>query len=457
MNILAARRYVRFTPFDTSTEQGRGDERYRLAMISILTNVLSRSLGMIVMILSVRLTVPYLGVERFGIWMTVSSFAGLLSFLDLGVGNALTNHVAKRAAEDNPSLLRQTISGGLTFLALVGALMGIGLWCVAAYLPWSTFIKVTQPELLIEARSAAMCFALLFGISIFTTGLQRIFAGLQKAYVSHMVAALGSLTAGIGIWLAATAHADISTLLIVMLGSQSAVSFILFWILIHRKQLCFKNIVHSTKLEIPHLYHTGWLFFVLQIGTMVGWGADSLIISGTLGATQVAVYSITQRLFQFVSQPLALINAPLWSAYADAHARDEKIFISKTLRKSMLLTMMGSILVGLFILVFSSELIVLWTRSEITVPTKFVFIFFVWTTLEALGNAFAMFLNGCNVIRPQVVTVVVLTCIALPTKIYFVNKYGISGMLLSYTVVYFSIVVFMYGIVYRNKFKEYLN
>lgn len=164
---------VRLTPFDVQTEQGRSNERYRKAIFSILANVLSRAFGVVLTLLSVSLTLPYLGVERFGIWMTVASFAGLLTFLDLGVGNALTNHVANRAAKDDPALLRQTITGGLGFLAVIGACIGLALWSFAAYLPWGSILKVDQPGLLAEARLAAMFFAILFGITVFTSGIQN--------------------------------------------------------------------------------------------------------------------------------------------------------------------------------------------------------------------------------------------------------------------------------------------
>lgn len=454
MNIISARHFVRLKPFDSSTEDGRSNERYRLAAISILTSILSRALSMAVMVMSVRLTIPYLGVERFGIWMTVASFAGLLTFLDLGVGNALTNHVAKRAALDSKELLRQTISGGLAFVALIGIFMGAVLWIVAAFIPWSALIKLNNPNLLSEARAAAMCFSVLFGINIFTTSLQRIFAGLQQAFVSNLVASVGSVIAGIGIWMAATTKSDIPILLTIMLGSQSIASIVLIVILVRRRLVSLKGILRQLRTEVPYLYRTGGLFFVLQIGTMVGWGADSLIISSTLGVAQVAIYSITQRLFQFVSQPLGMMNAPLWGSYADAHARGEKKFLRKTFKNSLVITLMVSAVAGCLVLIYHKNLVGLWTGGAVEPQFAVASAFFVWTMLETLGNSIGIFLNGCNVVREQVVTVVVLTCIAIPVKIYFIHIYGIVGMLSSYALTYFIVVVFMYAIFYRKSIEE---
>lgn len=457
MNILNAVRYLRLTSFDTTTEQGRSDERYRLAAISIGANVLSKGLAMVVMLLSVRLTVPYLGVERFGVWMTVASFAGLLTFLDLGVGNALTNHVAQRAATDNQTLLRQTITGGLAFLGIIGSVMGAVLWWVAAYLPWETFIKVIQPDLLIEARLAAMSFALLFGFNIFTNGIQRIFAGLQQAYMGHLVSSLGSLVAGIGLWLAATNQADIPTLLVVMLGSQSGASLLLLFILIYRRQFGLNGIAKSIKLETPFLFHTGWLFFLLQIGTMAGWGADALIVSSTLGVAQVATLNVTQRLFQFISQPLSIMNAPLWGAYADANSRKDRKFIKRTLKRSMGLTLGIGAILSVCLLFLSDGILRFLTKDTLIVSVSLISIYAIWTILDVASNAFSMFMNGCNIIRPQVLGVAMLILVALPVKLYLASSYGLVAMLVGFVLVYVVNIYVWYGIIFRKHISDNLN
>lgn len=454
LNLLAAYRYVRLVPFDVQTEQGRRDERYRVAVLSILANVLSRALGVVLTLLSVSLTLPYLGVERFGIWMTVASFAAMLTFLDLGVGNALTNHVAHRAAEDGPDLLRQTISGGLAFLALIGLGMGAVLWLIAANLPWDRVIKVGQPSLLPEARQAAMYFSLLFGLNIFTSGIQRVFAGLQQAYVGHLVAALGALAACLGLWWAASAQQGISVLLTIMLGAQSVASLFLLGLLAVRKQFSLRGITEVVKLESSQLFQTGGLFFLLQIGTMIGWGADSLIISSTLGVAQVAVFSVVQRLFQFATQPLSILNAPLWGAYADAHARHDKMFIKNTLKRSLVATLTGASLGAVLLLTFYSWLIEKWTHGHIAVPLAFVATYAVWVIFEACGNAFAMFLNGTGIVKQQVSVTLLFVVLVLPLKLMLVGPLGLLALPTATLLAYLIANVSLYGFVFRADIRQ---
>jgi O-antigen/teichoic acid export membrane protein len=453
MRLLNLGHYLRIKPFDTATQAGRTQERYRRAAWSTITNLLSKGLAMAVMLLSVNWTISYLGTERFGVWMTIASFAGMLTFLDLGVGNALVNHVAENAAHGKPVKLEKSISGGLGFLGLIGVAVTILLLLLAVFLPWSTLIKVTDPQLVFETRRSAILFALLFGFYLFTSGIQRVFWGLQRAYEGHLVAAVSSLLAIIALWVAAQSKADVTILLAATLGIQSLAGFPLLLLLFLRKQISIKEIKPSTRIEGCKLLRAGSLFLVLQIGTMIGWGADSLIISSTLGATSVVVYAITQKLFQFVTQPLATVNAPLWGAYSDARARGDRPFIRQTLWRSMVLTLIVGTMSVFLISIFSEWLIFYWTDGKIKVPLSFIYTFAVLVIFECCGNAFAMFLNGMQIVKQQVIVVILFCILTLPLKIIGINYLGVIFIPLTTLIVYSLIHVYFYGFVFRNAIK----
>lgn len=436
-------------PFDIQTEQGRQQERYRRAAWSIIANIVSKGSAMAVMVLSVSLTLPYLGEERFGVWMTIASFAGMLGFLDLGIGNALTNHIAKAVTQEHQEKLCSAISGGLGVMLLVGVAMGLILTVIASQLPWQSLIKVKDAALYDEIRIACMWFAGLFGLNLFTSSILRVFAGLQQAYYGHVAASLSSCIALVALWLVTQQHAGIAMLLTVSLGTQSLAGVFLLGMLIQKKLLLFRGIIRAIRIEYKDLLHIGSLFFILQIGCMIGWGADNLIISTTIGASQVGVYSITQRLFQFVSQPLAMINAPLWAAYADAHARHDSEFIKKTLKRSLFLTL-GLAVLGVTILFFNGQLIIeTWTKRDIFSPLSFIAVMGVWTIIESVGNSFAMFMNGCNIVKPQMMAVLAFCMLAIPIKFLFVSEYQLIGIIIATIFSYLIAVPLFYAVFFR--------
>src|SRR3982751_421810 len=91
---------VRVRPFDCSTEAGRSQERYRRAALAVLASVAARGVSILTLLLTVPLTVGYLGEERYGLWMAVTSFLGFLVFADLGIGNGLINTISDAHAKN---------------------------------------------------------------------------------------------------------------------------------------------------------------------------------------------------------------------------------------------------------------------------------------------------------------------------------------------------------------------
>lgn len=457
MRLSTALHYLRRGPFDLSTEAGRSSERYRLAMLSVLANLVGRGIGMVGMVLGVSWTVPYLGAERFGVWMTIASFSAMLTFLDLGIGNALTNHVAKCAAHESASGVRKAISGGLGFLALIGFAVAILLFGLAAILPWDRLLKASDPLVTKEAGRAAMSFGVLFGINIFTSGIQKVFAGLQRAFEAHATSAAGGILTIAGLAVATSQHADITVLLMVTLGAQSLTALTLLAVMVRRKQLSWQDMRLETRSQAQKLMKVSTLFLVLQVGTMIGWGADSLIVASVLGVAQVAVYGITQRLMQFVSIPLSLINSPLWAAYADAQARGDKHFMRRTLTKSLSTTLALAIFgVGL-VAVLAQSVVEHWTQGQVFIPLSVVLIFGLWTVLETTGNAFAMFLNGCGIIRPQVISVLAFCALTTPLKFYLATWMGISGVLIATICAYLVAVPLLYVTLFRSTVADTLH
>lgn len=457
MNLFKLIKYLRFKPFDVSTEAGRGQERYRLALWSFMANIISKIMALAVMLLSIRWTLPYLGAERFGVWMTVASFTTMLVVLDLGIGNALINHSAHAAAEDNPQKLKKTISGSLGFLFLVSVAMGVLLSLLVYILPIEQLIKVKDTALQPEIRQTLLTFAVLFGFNLFGSGVQKLFSGLQRTYEAFIASALCSTLALVCIWWAATQQANIPLLLVLTLGVQSLGGYVLFALLVKRNLFAFRGIGLEIKQEYKQLFKSGGLFFVLQIGVMVGWGADSLIISSTLGAASVAIYSITQRLFQFSSMSIGMLHAPLWGAYADANARKDKAFIRNTLRRSIQVTALLSLIGISLLLTFNKQILQLWLANEVTIPLAFLCAFGFWSILESLGGAFATFLNGLHIVKPQVISVLLFITISLPLKFFLIPDYDILAIPVATITAYLIAKVFTYGIIYLKEIKERVN
>ena len=456
MSLLKFFRYLRLHPFPNASEEGRNAERYRRALWTVLCSFAARGMNLIAMIISVSVTLPYLGAERFGAWMTVASLATMLSFLDLGIGYALTNRVAKAASTGNQHTLRTVISGGLGVLGILSVALLVLLFMAASFLPWVRLIKFLSPEVAEEVRRTTMLFSVLFAASTFTNGVSRVMFGLQRGFAVHLAGLLGSLAGLISVGFSATLHAGLPVLLACTMGGAIVANGLLFIVLVWEDKFGFSHLMLRIRSEASQVLGSGGLFFLLQIGTMVALGADSFIIANATGAASVAAYALTYRLSLFVSQPLALVNAPLWAAYADASSRNELSFIRNAFRRSILITFSLSSVGALLLIYFGKDITRFWTHDQIEPEGILFVVWAVWLVLEASGNCVAVLLNGTGIVRQQVYVVSAFVVLALPLKLWMAPTYGAAGVVAAGIIAYILANGGGYGIVFRKALMEKL-
>jgi len=81
----------------------------------------------------------------------------------------------------------------------------------------------------------------------------------------------------------------------------------------------------------------------------------------------------------------------------------------------------------------------------------------LWSILEMIGNALGVFLNGCGIVKQQVVTVTIFSIVSIVAKLYGINNYGLEGMVMGLVITYSLITAFMYGVYYRDSLIKKIN
>ena len=451
MKIEKIKKYLRLKPFSEDSEMGREAERYRRALLTIIANFTHKAITLFVMFATVNITLTFLGDERFGAFMTIMGLAMMLSFLDMGVGNAITNRVAEVAAKKNSELLSEVIKGGLGTLVIISLLAFFVLWVSVGWLPWEKIIKVSDNSIHDELVETIDVFLIMFALSMAFAGVSKVYVGLQRGYQSHIYNAIGSMLSLFLVYKIVDMNGSMPLLLAGSMAGLVAANGFLFVKLIRESMFSLNGLTKSMRNEFPMIIKVGGLFFLLQIGGMVAKGVDSLVISSVIGAAAVTMYILVQRLTQLVLQPLSIVNAPLWPSYANATAHNDKDYIRKTLIKSLLLTL-GISLLGALGLVFVGDYIVsIWVGDHVDISTTLLISFAIWIVLESVGNAFAMFLNGVFIVKEQVVVVIAFVVLALPLKFWFAKSGNVEDVVIAGSIAYILTTVMGYGIIFRNK------
>src|ERR1035437_745777 len=191
--IVRYRRLLRIRPFDTTTPEGRSAERYRRIAWSTALSAVARVVGMATSLISVPLVLDYLGQDRYGMWVVMSSLVAALGPLDLGIGLGLLTVLSDAYGRDNREAARRAISTAAAMLTLIASLAVVVFGIAYFFIPWARVFNVATPTAVSEAGPAA---AVLIGA--FALGLPLGIVGTvqlahQAGYISSAWAIVGNL------------------------------------------------------------------------------------------------------------------------------------------------------------------------------------------------------------------------------------------------------------------------
>ena len=189
------------TSIDEVSAGFRSRERYRRAGFGYAATIAARAVSFVVAIATIPLTLPYLGPERFGMWMTmnalVSSRSSFASFCCGDRTPSLMNTIARHDGRGDVAAQRSAFSNALAIgvgLALVLSLLAV---IIGPLIPWWRVFNVSSPLAISEAAPSMAVLAASFVIGI-PSGLGgSVWAGLQRTYVAALFVALGSILGGL--------------------------------------------------------------------------------------------------------------------------------------------------------------------------------------------------------------------------------------------------------------------
>jgi O-antigen/teichoic acid export membrane protein len=440
--ILRSARVLRLTPFDTATAEGRSHERFRRASLSAATSAAAKGIAVFTTAVSVPLTLGYLGSERFGVWMTLSAIIALLGFTDLGLGNSLLNGVAHAAGHEDRTLIRANVSSGIVMLSAVAIAFGFVFALVYQYIPWASVFNVSSTAGLAEAGPAAAVLVMCFLIGLPAGAFPQVRLGLQQGYINSIFIAGGNLAALAFVIWAIQLRLGLPWLVLAMAGAPLLATLSNGLILLVRTPW-IRPRVHDLHLSIARsLLRVGLSFLVLQLAIAVAFTSNSIIIAAMIGPSAVAEYAVVTKLFLIPTLLVGLALAPLWPAYREALGRGDVDWVRRTFHRSLRLSLSVAGSVSAVLVVIGLPLIALWVGNTVEPSFGLLFAVGVWTTINAVGTAFAMLLNGAQLMRLQVGTAVVMATTNILLSVALTARIGIAGVVWGSVIAYtlFSLV-----------------
>lgn len=378
--------------------------RFKKAAFTGFSTIVVRGVTVSAGLLSIPITSKYLGIERFGLWLTLSTLLTWISIADLGLANSLTNVLASANELTERKKARESVSS--TFLLMVGIAMLLGFLFLLIYpiVPWAKVFNVTSVEASRDAGPAVLAGMIYFTIRLPLSIPGRIYTAYQEGYYYQFLSGLSSIASVVGLIVAIHFHASIFWMVISFFGS------LLFGDLIsaihifgYKRPWLTPNIFDWNWLQAKNLLGVGLQFWIIQVSAIAYLQTDLLIVTQLFGAKEVASYGVALRLFSLINVIQIAFLAPLWPAYTEALSKGDSAWIISTFKTSMLISIAWSVTAGIFLLQFSQTIILHWVSLEAVPNYNLLIAMLLTTILTNIGQCISILMNGLSEIRSQVI------------------------------------------------------
>jgi O-antigen/teichoic acid export membrane protein len=413
-----------------------GHERTLRAKRNIFRSILIKIGGVAVSFALIPLTIRYVDATNYGIWLTLSSIVTWAALFDMGLGNGLKNKLAEDIALNNLARAKSYVSSTYTILTLISAALFLVFCFVNPHINWHRILNVpynAYPGLnyLVAIIFTFFCFQFIVQL------INTVLAANQAPALPALLSVLGQLFTLIGVLLLIRFTQGSLTYLVYVITGVPLLVLIMGSIWFYRGKYHaiapdFKSVNFKYAKQ---LLSVGGAFFIIQIGTLVLYETDNIVITQLFGPKDVTTFNIAYKLFSVMIMLFVMIITPFWSAFTEAYAKKDYDWIKRTLDKMNKLWLALSI-ATLMLLVCSPVIYRLWVGKSIAVPFTLSLAMGIYTIALIWQGMYVQFLNGINKIKLQLYLGIVCSIVNIPLSILLGRYWGLPGVTTSNTIIF---------------------
>ena len=414
---------------DIHTEAGRSAERYRRAALTAASSVVARGIAAATGLVSVPLAIGYLGTERYGLWMAISSVVTMLSLADFGMGNGLLAAISAAKGKSDRQMAIDSVSSAFFILTVLAACIVAVTFLLTPLLPWKAIFNVSTPLAAAEIAPAVLIFAVCVALNLPLGTVDRVQTGFQEGFVNNFWQSVSALL-GLGCVIAAIRLKCGLPLLVAAVAGAPTLARAINWVFefMFIRPWLRPSLRSFDRVRAISLTKTGVVFFTLNVLTILSYASDSIIIAHFLGVPAVATYAVVQKLFSSTAVSEYLI-APLWPAFGEAIARRDFDWIRRAIRRSLFFNVPVTVAIGICLVAFGRPLIAWWTASKIFAPVPLLLSFAVLRILMVYQGTFSVFLNHDDTLRKQLGFYALASAASIIMKFVLVRHFREAGVI----------------------------
>ena len=366
---------------------GSKSKRSKDAIGNIILSLAAKAVSIISSLLIVPLTISYVNPTQYGIWLTLSSIVGWISFFDLGLGNGFRNKFTEAVADNNFILAKQYVSTTYFSLICIVTLLWLIMLFGNHFLSWPQILKVESiytEELRIVFAIVGTFFCINMVVQVFST----LLTADQKVGFASIINGAGSLISLAVIYiLTKYTTGSLTSLALYYSGIPCLVTLIISIIAFSFSSYkrYAPNIKEVRLTLIKDILGLGIRFFLISVSLLLIFQMINIILSRELGPVAVTQYNITNKYFNILHMIMTIIIVPFWSLFTDARVKNDYAWMRNIVKKLEICWII-ELIVGLILLAVSQIFFKIWIGDKVEVSFLLSISMLLYTLNQSIGS-----------------------------------------------------------------------
>ncbi|MFD2571257.1 oligosaccharide flippase family protein [Spirosoma soli] len=400
--------------------------RTRKAQLNTVLGLLIKGGGMAISLLLVPLTIDYLSTERYGTWLTISSIVTMLTFFDIGIGNGLRNKLSEAISKQDINLARSYVSTAYLIFGILQLFFIVVFLLIFRFVPWQQILNTTIDNG--QLQFVVLLTAIGIAVKLVMDIVSYVLFALQESSQASFIALLSNVVILLGTYLLTHyLHGNLKYLAVVTAVSPILVIGISSVVLYKSRLSLYKPTLRMVDFKYAKsLLSLGYKFFVIQLAVIILFYTDNLIITQLFGSSEVTVYNVAFRYFNAANTLFMIAITPYWSAFTEAYAKNDTIWMKKTYY--YLQKLWVGLVVGIIIMVLLSNTIYsLWVGSRVVVPIQLSICMGIFVIISCWNSVVVAVANGVGKIQFQLYYSVFSAIVNVPLAVLFGKMLGMGS------------------------------
>jgi O-antigen/teichoic acid export membrane protein len=414
----------------TCSSADRGRERYRRAGVTASTSYIARGVAILTGFVSVPLTVSYLGAERYGMWLTISSVLVWVALMDFGLaGSALVNVLSEAAANDDRAAARQYTASAFWALVTIALVIGVSLIAAFHLIPWRAVFRVSDAISTQELELTCALVLSLFVINLPLSLLRGVYNGHQEGYLANIWWIVGGVISLLSLVVVTRFQGGLPQLVIALSGVPALVVFASAYHVFVRRYPWLAPAPSAVRWTcIRRLLKLGGKYTTIQLAALGIYQSQAMIVTQVLGPSQVVIFVVAFKVIALPVELTYLGTVPFIAPLGEAKALRDWRWIKGAFKTATVASVALGVPLAAVLALFAKPLILFWAGPSAVPDSNLVLWLFTYTVLSVSVTMTGQLLSGIGRIETLLLSVVLCSFSCVVLGVLFASWWGLSGV-----------------------------